>query len=348
MSQILIDKDKQFISKLRQDPLNEKFISEHLKEITTSPHAISNLILLFTKQLHLSPLQPSLSSPKGELSNPMGQESKKVIEALFTDINAFTEKTIAILFTHYWQYDSQLLETQLQKFINRSVLQMGLHEKIINFYRCPQKDAQFSKKCKALSHWSLQDFAVDPKYFLEAELHPYEKAINIFKEIQQPLSIDSKLEVIANSITEISSCVNRYNLEHKSRRYDKMKNHDSDPAVEEAFIGAEDLIPIFMFVIVRSRVDDLMAIFAFLNDCMTDDMIKGSAGFCMASLETAMMGITKIDLLVTKGSNPQQQPQQNYDKKLSSLNPTSASQFMMATTAAGDEEEDLNSWFANK
>eukprot|EP01080_Neovahlkampfia_damariscottae_P004868 gene4868-8462_t len=268
-----LDEDLTWIEALQNSQHPEEVINGHLSMLTSSKHPLGHLISNFNSyliQIH-------------KLDNPHTNIAHKDI---LVDVNGFIEKIIEILFVKYWKFDSELLADSLASSIEKTIFLNGLYHKIISHYqkKYSSHDLRFIQKCEKLKDISLIELEVSSKFLLKNQLHPYSKVIDLLKKMNYPSSCDDKIDIISKSISEISLSVVDY---YKgSKLYKK----------EDLILGAEDMLPIFIYSLIQSKISSMYSILMFLIDFMDDDTIKGSEGYCMATLETAINEILNFEI----------------------------------------------------
>lgn len=60
---------------------------------------------------------------------------------------------------------------------------------------------------------------------------------------------------------------------------------------EDAALGSEDLLTLFAYVLVRAQVPDLHAQLAFISELIPEEMIRGEAGYMLATVQTSLLYI---------------------------------------------------------
>lgn len=139
-----------------------------------------------------------------------------------------------------------------------------------------EQDQTFLKKCKEFHKFKLSSFGVKPRFRLDKLTTPYDKVIVMLKKIEDPNTIDDKINIIADAITEISNSVTNYYKQSK------------EFTTEQLTLGAEDMCPIFIYCLIQAQISSLYSIFNMLGELVDDNQIRGSAGYCLATLETCM------------------------------------------------------------
>lgn len=63
---------------------------------------------------------------------------------------------------------------------------------------------------------------------------------------------------------------------------------------DSSLIGSEDLVLLLSYVIVRAQVSDLFAQFSFMGELLPEPLLRGQAGYVLATLQTCMDFISSI------------------------------------------------------
>lgn len=104
---------------------------------------------------------------------------------------------------------------------------------------------------------------------------PYASSISIARAIPRISSPDGKLRCFAEACTEVARCVERAS------------------GVETA-PGADELIPLMAYVLIRARVPHIASDLALVEACIPADQLLGSHGYCLATLHAAVHLISSL------------------------------------------------------
>jgi hypothetical protein len=114
-----------------------------------------------------------------------------------------------------------------------------------------------------------------------ALLEPLQKCASALRSIQSVVVPTQKLRIIVDVLRQIARCAGPYSL------------------------AADDLIPLFCYVVVYSNVSDLYSQSAFIDRFASEQSGYGESGYALATLQAALAGICLMDraaLLAEKGS----------------------------------------------
>uniref|UniRef100_UPI00358E388D VPS9 domain-containing protein 1 isoform X2 n=1 Tax=Myxine glutinosa TaxID=7769 RepID=UPI00358E388D len=112
---------------------------------------------------------------------------------------------------------------------------------------------------------------------------PYKAAIDELRRLLLLYSPQRKLECIVRVMRQISTCVEEFQREQAVP-----SNGDFEK------IGADDLLPILTFVVLRSQLVQLPAECAALGELISESDLLGEKGYCLTSLQTAITFISTL------------------------------------------------------
>jgi hypothetical protein len=259
----LIERDRQWIAEIKRNPSNSKLITDYLSVITRGGHTLASAIALFPQIMNFT-------------------DTGLVV----SDIRTFKETIISLLFKHFWNFDNEVLEQHLGEAITRQLFISGVYDKIWNVYKKKfgVLDTKFISICFLNETTTLDQFGTKPRFRLETLKSPYSSVSLTLKRLEEPSSIDYKINLIAEAISDISVNVKTYYKDSKEFSDDKLS------------LGAEDMIPIFVYCLINAKITSMHTIFNLLGEFMDDDMTLGSAGYCMATIDTAINEIMNMNI----------------------------------------------------
>jgi hypothetical protein len=114
---------------------------------------------------------------------------------------------------------------------------------------------------------------------LTFEQQPYHNAIKTLRKISLLKSPRDKLGCILQTFKDIIQCVGDF-WEH----YDR-----------EAVVGADDLVPIFAYVILKARLPKIFSEMNFIWEFATDSEMNGKYGYGFATFQIGVEIITGLD-----------------------------------------------------
>jgi len=111
------------------------------------------------------------------------------------------------------------------------------------------------------------------------QYQPYHRAIKTLRKISHVKSPRDKLGCILQTFKDIIQSVGNF-----WERYDR-----------EAVVGADDLVPIFAYVILKSRVPKIFSEMNFIWEFATDDEMNGKYGYGFATFQIGIEIIARLD-----------------------------------------------------
>ncbi|XP_066440135.1 VPS9 domain-containing protein 1 isoform X2 [Eleutherodactylus coqui] len=112
---------------------------------------------------------------------------------------------------------------------------------------------------------------VQKKLYPEDIKEPYRAAVEDLEHLPRQRTPQRKLESIVRTLRVICECTEEY-----------------CPTPGTAAIGADDLLPILAFVVLKSRMSHLLSECAALEEFIHDGYLIGEEGYCLTSLQSAL------------------------------------------------------------
>lgn len=266
------------------EPLNptiEFDIRQHCKGILANPsHTLNQILVKFTEYFN-----EAFNSNRLVTIYESESDQKKLISKCVNDIEMFVDKLSMVLFGKYWEMTSQQHEEVVIDSIMEVLWGNGIFSKLLFWFIVvygEQNNKMNEKITKCTQTISLHALRVSNKFLLDKDTQPFERTIALFREADHVFSIKKKIAAICKSIDQVSKDVNDYYIRHAI--------YNSGPLL----VGADDLLPIFIYVIAKANVRDLYAKFQMMSDLIPEELIKGEGGYALATLETAMNCLTSF------------------------------------------------------
>ncbi|KAM8861369.1 LOW QUALITY PROTEIN: VPS9 domain-containing protein 1 [Synchiropus picturatus] len=117
----------------------------------------------------------------------------------------------------------------------------------------------------------------------DAGARPYECAVQELKQLVQDCCPQRKLDCIVRTLRLICACAEEYRALHESQA-----PHTT------AAIGADDLLPILSFVVLRSGTPALVSECAALEEFIHEGVLIGEEGYCLTSLQSALTYVESL------------------------------------------------------
>jgi hypothetical protein len=140
-------------------------------------------------------------------------------------------------------------------------------------------------------HSEPKDFSVQDRLCLGGEsesvldelsdknyLEPYQKAIEQLKEVAEKKCPLEKLECVVSTSRLILECADDYWEERGKGRQSK-----------EATMGTDDLLPVLTYVVVKTRLPQLVSECIAMEEFIHEGYLMGEEGYCLTTLNTAVL-----------------------------------------------------------
>jgi len=150
-----------------------------------------------------------------------------------------------------------------------------------NSPRKPYRDSTPSKRVSSTStvNPSITDKVEEETVIPPENIPPYTKAIVTLRNIIKERSPRDKLGCILNTFRETIKCVTDF--------WDK---EGCEPVV-----GADDLVPIFTFVILKAQIPNLFTEMNFIWEFASDTEMNGNFGYGYATFQVGVEAVARLD-----------------------------------------------------
>nr|XP_032823462.1 VPS9 domain-containing protein 1 [Petromyzon marinus] len=112
---------------------------------------------------------------------------------------------------------------------------------------------------------------------------PYGAAVEELRNLAQHCCPQRKLDCIVRTTRQVCECVESF--------YEHQEAGLSPPS-----IGADDLLPILAFVVLRSQLPQLISECAALEEFIHEGYLMGEEGYCLTSVQTALNSVTSLPI----------------------------------------------------
>jgi hypothetical protein len=182
---------------------------------------------------------------------------------------------------------------------NISATNIEIQSSTPNKIRIYSESEIFAKSVKKKKKQS--DTAKKPKYALA----PYEQAIKLLKSINRYKVPFEKMMLIATISSEITECVNVFWKDFEKAMTSSLLNIDAD-----------ELMTIFIYIIIKSQLADLLVHSKFIKEFTTSTTRSSMIGYYYTTLEASLIYILSVK---------NKSDMMNIDKFRKSLVPTKSS-----------------------
>lgn len=261
MNYKLLEREREWLEQVKKDPKNEKLIGDYLLLMTKGSHSLANVLYQFSKMLEIND----------------GEEFK-------ADVDSFQQTLQTKLFKTFWKYENPVLEELMSDVIYKAIFTDSVSAKLWKAYKkkYSTQDDRFIAICHQNDDVKLSNFGVKPRFCLDGEDNPYSGVIHLIKTIEDDASIENRLNIIGKGISDISRTVKHYYLFTK------------EYTDEQLSLAADDMLPIFVYILLRAKITCMYTVLNLCSDFMDEEAMRGSGGYCLATLETAMNEISGL------------------------------------------------------
>ncbi|XP_061166551.1 VPS9 domain-containing protein 1-like [Saccostrea echinata] len=158
---------------------------------------------------------------------------------------------------------------------------------LLALYRYANKSSELQVAHVMTVHMNSLPEALGVKKKLQLQSHdqdltyiPYKPAIEELQTISSQVTLLGKLECLVKSSRLICRCVEEY-----------YSNADKSPS-----IGADDLLPILGYVIIRMGNPQIVSECSILEEFIHEGYIMGEEGYCLTSVQTALQYLKSLSV----------------------------------------------------
>lgn len=234
---------------------------------------------------------PSPAVEKAELSAIGGTEKRamdiqKNLHNVTQEIHRLLHKLLLMFVVTYEQLDNTVAHDLCYDGIEETFF-TPIWKDLITLFRLASRAEErvlesVITSCEGLSP---EDLSVGPKFSLHPMLpssgsYPYEAVVNELQQMTQLASPLNKLACLVRVSHLICHCIEEHYANQGQTNVPK--------------IGADDLIPILSFVIIKCRLPQLVSECRALEEFIHDGYLNGEEGYCLTSLQTALAYIATL------------------------------------------------------
>nr|XP_033799313.1 VPS9 domain-containing protein 1 isoform X2 [Geotrypetes seraphini] len=153
-------------------------------------------------------------------------------------------------------------------------------------YRC--REVSILKSTELYKNAPPSTFGVAPNLFPQTALaltncYPYKAAVEELRLLTLEQCPQKKLECIVKTLRVICECAEEYS------NTEELKAQPNSAA-----IGADDLLPILSFIVLRSDLPQLVSECAALEEFIHEGYLIGAEGYCLTSLQSALSFVESL------------------------------------------------------
>ncbi|KAJ1083853.1 hypothetical protein NDU88_004008 [Pleurodeles waltl] len=153
-------------------------------------------------------------------------------------------------------------------------------------YKC--REAALLRSMEMYQNAHLSAFGVPSKLFPQDVLpllssYPYRSAVEELRSITMENLPQKKLEIIVRTLRLICECAEDY-----------CNRGETKPQPSTAAIGADDLLPILSYVVLKSHLPQLVSECVALEEFIHEGYLIGEEGYCLTSLQSALTYVESL------------------------------------------------------
>jgi len=141
--------------------------------------------------------------------------------------------------------------------------------------------------------WLIADSEA-PQDIGEAATAAYQPAITALQAIPTAKTAAAKVRCLVEAMTAVPACVERFHTGQAA----------TSAASTTIAVGAEELVPIFTFVLLKSRLRNPNAEAAFMSEFMSEQMCIDEEGYSLATFLTCVDFVDQLTCEDLEGKRP--------------------------------------------
>ena len=269
----------------------DKAWTEALKAKSKESDLTTNMMLAHLRRILNMERHPLYDT----FSKALSESKEKASAVAASDDNSadrfldVVQSTVEILYAAIMKHYNVLREEPFDSWAQNGLYEItfqNLYNTIFSTYtsRFKKDDDEFLATCKKFSNITPAHLGLPKRFWLtDAQTVPedtpltqvpYGSAISALREMDKMHSHMSKVVAFVESAHRIYTSVEKY-WEGKPDKPSKLE------------IAADEFLPLFSYVIIRSCLATVSSSMAFINDFMTEQECSGEAGYYFATFQSA-------------------------------------------------------------
>ncbi|CAI9716022.1 Hypothetical predicted protein [Octopus vulgaris] len=208
------------------------------------------------------------------------------------DILLYNEKIMKMFIICYEGLDSAEGRDQIYACIEEMFFK-PIWPHLLLLFRIVHRDEEYKAAQVMTDYQNVmpQDVDVAPNLCLEQSStsgqFPYQSAVEELRSVKDLTAPLMKMECLVRVIRQVCQCIADY--QHPSHTGVKSNTEDHAPTV-----GADDLLPILHYVLIRSELPELVSECAAIEELIHEGYLLGEGGYCLTSFQTALGYLTSL------------------------------------------------------
>ncbi|XP_059160685.1 VPS9 domain-containing protein 1-like isoform X2 [Physella acuta] len=232
---------------------------------------------------------PSNMKPDKKFDELTADAYSRHLKAISDDIHRYLEKLLVMMTTAYESLDTPVGRDQCAVSLEEPFFK-PIWKTLLRLFRVVNYKQEQVLACIMTSYANVspEEMKVSKKLCLQdsGDQQPYQRAITELCHVQEYYTMLSKLECVVKVCRLICECVDDY--------YRKKDGDEEHPKVKAPSVGADDLLPILSYVIIRSSLPQLGAECDAMTEFIHEGYMMGEEGYCLTTLRTALNFVTSL------------------------------------------------------
>ncbi|XP_064610731.1 VPS9 domain-containing protein 1-like [Liolophura sinensis] len=233
----------------------------------------------------------SQSEDSQSLDSMKNEAYARHLKWISQDVHSYMEEIQVMFIVAYEKLDSLVGRDQCQASLEEPFFK-PIWAHLLALFRLANlpKEHALAEVMSKYHSVSPKDVGVRPKLCLtlppgenEENYLPYRPAITELRRVSDSFSPLNKLECLVRVSKCACQCVEEY-----------YKNTAKDSSKKQPNIGADDLLPILTYVIIRSRLPQVVSECQAMEEFIHEGYLMGEEGYCLTSVQTAINYIVSI------------------------------------------------------
>ncbi|GAB1597607.1 VPS9 domain-containing protein 1-like [Argonauta hians] len=203
------------------------------------------------------------------------------------DILLYNEKIMKMFLVCYEELNSGEGRDQTYACIEEMFISR-LWPHLFLLYRIVHRDGEYKAAQVMTDNLNVmpQDVDIAPDLCLQQKTYsfgqfPYKSAVAELRSLKNLTTPLKKMECLVRVIRQICQCIADFQHQNNSAK----KNNTKD---DVPIVGADDLLPILHYVLIRSEQPELVSECAAIEELIHEGYLYGEGGYCLTSFQTAL------------------------------------------------------------
>ncbi|ESO90860.1 hypothetical protein LOTGIDRAFT_233615 [Lottia gigantea] len=213
------------------------------------------------------------------------------LKGVSQDIHHALEKLLVMFSIGYEELGSAEGQDQCYASIEEPFFK-PIWKYLLNIFRLSNKTEETALAyCMTIKQGDLpESYGVSRKLCLVSDVEgtlPFQSAINEIRRLKDHYTMLSKLECVVNVCRLICECVENF--------YTTKQIQDGEISSTPC-VGADDLLPILTYVVVKSGLPQLLSECQAMAEFIHEGYIMGEEGYCLTSVQTAISFLSSQEI----------------------------------------------------